>query len=236
MVTCPVCGDDELTLVRKLDGEARILSCAKCGHEWQRGQVPRPDGTASLGRERRKSGPTSSEIASHPNREHFLAAMNWWSDEDDSLSPISPTLGIPIAYNHMTRRFSAAIHGGTTGNVTYSAIPLAKGQSHGCVNPKNSSGIRCVSTTLQSGPGGTIVQAGRLENKRNLGCRHHSPRTSAGPLVPSAFTRWGWTPLALRSVVERRANHQPGHSLLEPRLQQTKPTCKASAESDTPFA
>ena len=41
MVTCPNCGsDDDLELVERLGGDARIIRCTRCGHQWQRGQVP----------------------------------------------------------------------------------------------------------------------------------------------------------------------------------------------------
>jgi Zn ribbon nucleic-acid-binding protein len=42
MVTCPNCGsDDDLELVERLGGDARIIRCTRCGHQWQRGEVPK---------------------------------------------------------------------------------------------------------------------------------------------------------------------------------------------------
>lgn len=42
VVTCPTCGSDDLDLVERLAGDARILRCLQCGHQWQRGEVPQP--------------------------------------------------------------------------------------------------------------------------------------------------------------------------------------------------
>jgi Zn ribbon nucleic-acid-binding protein len=40
MVVCPECRADDLELVRRLQGTARIVRCLNCGHEWQRGELP----------------------------------------------------------------------------------------------------------------------------------------------------------------------------------------------------
>jgi hypothetical protein len=40
MVRCPNCGGDDLELAERLDGDARIIRCNRCGYQWQRGQVP----------------------------------------------------------------------------------------------------------------------------------------------------------------------------------------------------
>jgi hypothetical protein len=42
VVTCPKWGSDDLDLVERFAGDARILRCLQCGHQWQRGEVPKP--------------------------------------------------------------------------------------------------------------------------------------------------------------------------------------------------
>jgi hypothetical protein len=42
MVTCPSCGGEDLELVERLGGSARIIRCIRCGHQWQRGEMPKP--------------------------------------------------------------------------------------------------------------------------------------------------------------------------------------------------
>ena len=63
MVACPRCGEDDLELVRQLEGTARIIRCRNCGHEWQRGESPAktlPGGTAE--QRVRARFPTAADI------------------------------------------------------------------------------------------------------------------------------------------------------------------------------
>lgn len=41
MVTCPKCRSDDLDLLERLGGNARLLRCNSCGNRWQRGEIPR---------------------------------------------------------------------------------------------------------------------------------------------------------------------------------------------------
>jgi hypothetical protein len=96
MVKCPECRSDDLDLVERLRGDARILRCATCGHTWQRGEEPPQPSSGATGPVRRPvRTPTPAEVRGHQYRQDYLEALKHWSDEDDALSPIAPSLDNP---------------------------------------------------------------------------------------------------------------------------------------------
>jgi hypothetical protein len=63
MIVCPRCRGDDLELVGKLQGTARIVRCVRCGHEWQRGELP-PQTEPGQTREQRLRArfPTAADV------------------------------------------------------------------------------------------------------------------------------------------------------------------------------
>ena len=94
MVACPECESDEIDLVERLTGDARVLRCDTCSHIFKRGrEAPeKPPATRMQLHPRRRYG--TSEVAAHVNAEHYRAAMKHWTD-DDEVSLIAPTLDNP---------------------------------------------------------------------------------------------------------------------------------------------
>ena len=93
-VACPECGSEDIDLIEVLEDERRRVKCESCGHDWLRGEAKlRP---VSAIRPQRKTNYAPAQIAAHPNGPiHYTKVMHWWSDEDDALSPIAPTLENP---------------------------------------------------------------------------------------------------------------------------------------------
>jgi hypothetical protein len=95
MVACPECRSYEIDLVERLTGDARILRCETCGHQFRRGQEAAPKGAATAVRFHPRKRYSPSEIAAHANADHYRAAIKHWTDDDDAMSPIAPTLENP---------------------------------------------------------------------------------------------------------------------------------------------
>lgn len=64
-VRCPQCGGDNLELVQRLAGEARVLECVDCGNQWQRGEVPDAQPTGLSLDQKLKASFSSTHIPQH---------------------------------------------------------------------------------------------------------------------------------------------------------------------------
>ena len=95
-VDCPQCGSNDLDLIEVLEDERRRVKCESCGHEWLRGEAKTRPPVSTGTRSQPRPSYAPAQIAAHPNGPlHYTKVMHWWSDEDDALSPIAPTLENP---------------------------------------------------------------------------------------------------------------------------------------------
>lgn len=70
MANCPNCGSGDLELVELLAGDARLVRCTACGHEWTRGEKPAAQPRPSVNPARR--GDPSNVILFDSDDEGYL--------------------------------------------------------------------------------------------------------------------------------------------------------------------